>query len=203
SSEVLQRIAEDLDNIITADLETTITINNKFDQGYQTSRMIIEKKFYDDNAESQTFEKIVWQSKYDFESPVPGLVIYRSHSGIILEDKLLDKQKETWESELFVPVCEGVTLFKIEAIKNKRAYDNWETNDLPYAVVATISFAEPFETLEGTLDLFEEDKTKRTIAIDRTRRMSFTYVTQYEINLDETKDVNEITENTQDANDVK
>ncbi|MHC4187802.1 MAG: hypothetical protein ACYSRQ_06375, partial [Planctomycetota bacterium] len=171
-------------------------------QGYPTSRLIINKTFYDDRNESKTLEEIIWQSNYDFESPVPGLVIYRSHSGIVLEDKLLDKQKEVWESELFVPICNGVTFFKIEAIKNKKTYDLWQSNDLPYAVVITISFAEPFEALDGTLDIFEEDKTKRTIAIDRTRRMGFSYVSQYKLNLDEIQEVNNITETTQDANNV-
>jgi prepilin-type N-terminal cleavage/methylation domain-containing protein len=202
SSEVLQRIAEDLDNIIATSSDTTITIQNKFDQGYQVARMIIEKKFYDDRNEPQTYEKITWQSSYDFESPVPGLVIYRSHSGIAFEDKLLDKQKEVWEKELFVPICNGVTFFKIQAIIDNKTREVWEVDALPQAVVATISFAEPFEALDGTLDVFDEDKTSRTIVIDRTRRMGFTFVSQYNVDLVDIKDANGTSENMQDTNDV-
>jgi len=73
---------------------------------------------------------------------------------------------------------------------------------LPHAVEATISFAEPFETLDGTLDVFEEDKTKRTIVIDRTRRMGFTFITKYNLDLEEPKDVNEPSENMKNADDV-
>jgi hypothetical protein len=164
--------------------------------------MIIKKNFLNDINKYQTLKKITWQSSYDFESFTPGLVIYRSHSGIGLEDKLLDKQKQDWERELFVPICEGVMFFKIQAIKNNETYDSWEIKELPHAVVVTISFAEPFETLDGTLDIFEEDKATRTIVMDRTRRMGFNYVTNYNLDLDATEDPNKMSENEQDANDV-
>ncbi|MHC4264536.1 MAG: type IV pilus modification PilV family protein [Planctomycetota bacterium] len=202
SSEILQRIAEDLDNIIETSSDITITIQNEFNQGYPTARMIIENNVYDDKNELQTFKKIVWQGSYDFESPIPGLSIYRSQSGMALEDKLLDKQKESWERELFIPLCNGVTLFRIQAIRDNKAYDSWEIASLPHAVEATISFAEPFETLDGTLDVFEEDKTKRTVVIDRTRRMGFTFITKYNLDLEEPKDVNEPSENMKNADDV-
>jgi hypothetical protein len=37
----------------------------------------------------------------------------------------------------------------------------------------TISFAKPFQTPAGVLDVPEEDKVKRTITIDRTRKINF------------------------------
>jgi len=203
SSEVLQRIAEDLDNIIATSSDIIITTENKFEQGYPSSRMTIEKSFYDDKNRRQILEKIIWQSSYDFESLAPGLVIYRSHGGLALEDKLLDNLKQIWERELFVPICDGVTFFKFQAIKNNYVYDTWTTQKLPNAIVATISFAEPFEALDGNLDVFDEDKTTRTIVIDRTRRMGFTYVTQYNLDLEEdVNDVNEMSENMQDPNNI-
>ncbi|MHC4132891.1 MAG: PulJ/GspJ family protein [Planctomycetota bacterium] len=203
SSEVLQRIAEDLDNIIATNSDIIITTENKFEQGYPSSRMTIEKSFYDDKNQEQILEKIIWQSSYDFESLVPGLVIYRSHGGLSPEDKLLDNQKEIWERELFIPICDGVTFFKFQAIKYNRVYETWASQELPNAIVATISFAEPFEALDGTLDVFEEDKTTRTIVIDRIRRIGFTYVSQYNLNLTEdVNEVNEMPENMQDANNI-
>ena len=203
STEILQRIAEDLDNLMATDSsKITINIQNKFDQGYPSARMIINKNFLNDKNNYQTLKNITWQSSYDFESSTPGLVIYRSHSGVGLEDKLLDKQKQDWERELFVPICEGVMFFKIQAIKENEIYDSWEIKELPHAVVVTISFVEPFETLEGTLDVFEEDKTTRTIVMDRTRRMGFNYIKNYNLDLDTPEDPNKVSENEQDANDV-
>ncbi|MFC1738208.1 type II secretion system protein J [Planctomycetota bacterium] len=202
-SEVLQRIAEDLDNIITDGLETNITIQNKFVDGYQSARMVIEKNFFDEENEKQTFEKIIWQTSFDFESDKPGLVLYRSHSGLDLEDRLLDKQKSDWETELFVPFCDGITLFKIQALKNDELQDSYSGESLPEAVVVTISFAEPFETLDGSLDVLETEKTKRTIAIDRTRIISFKYVTEYEQGFDDINDVNQTQEGIQDVNELE
>jgi len=203
ASDILQQIAEDLDTIVAADSsETTLSIHNKYEEGYPTARMVIEQKFYNSENELQTFSKITWLSSYDFESSVPGLVIYRSHSGMDVEDKLLDKQKQDWERELFIPLCEGVTFFRIEAISGNETYDKWETQELPHAVVVTLSFAEPFETLQGTLDVFDEDKTSRTVAIDRTRRMGFSFVTQYDLDIPEANDVNQTQGAVQDRNDV-
>jgi hypothetical protein len=45
---------------------------------------------------------------------------------------------------------------------------------MPPAVVITLSFALPFKTTSGTLDVPEEDKIIRTVAIDRTRKPAFT-----------------------------
>ena len=202
-SEVIQRIAEDLDNIMTSGLDTTINIQNKTELGYQSAKMVIEKSFYDNKNEKQTFEKIVWQTSYDYESNTPGLILYRSYSGMALEDKLLDKQKEDWEREFFIPLTNGVTLFNIQAVKNDKPQDNWQSNSLPNAVIVTISFAEPFEMLNGNLVVPDTEKTKRTIAIDRTRRIAFGYVTNFDRDFDDINDVNDVNDskaNPQDAN---
>jgi hypothetical protein len=42
--------------------------------------------------------------------------------------------------------------------------------------VVTISFAEPFKTLAGILDVPEDEKVIRNIAIDRTRAIKFILV---------------------------
>ena len=174
--EVLQRIAEDLDGIITADSETRVTIKNKFKDGFQAARLEILKTIYDKENKKKTFERIIWQSSYDYDSDVNGLVLYRSYGGIGVEDKLLDEQKESWERELFVPICDGVTFFKIQVPKGEDFLDRWTSASLPKAVVVTISFAEPFKTLDGTLDVPDAGKITRTIAIDRTRKIRFIFV---------------------------
>ena len=172
--EVLQRIAEDLDRTTTAGPDTKITIENKFDKGFPTARLTIKKTIYNGKNKKQPFETIVWQTNIDNDAN--GLVLYRSHSGMALEDKLLDEQKESWEQELFVPICTGITFFKIQVPKGEGFQDNWTSSSLPLGIVVTISFAEPFKTLTGTLDVPDAEKITRTIAIDRTRKIKFVFV---------------------------
>ena len=170
--EVLQRIAEDLDNIMSTGSDATITIQNKFDNLFPAARMVISRTFRDNASRERKFEEIVWQSSYDFESFVEGLVLYRSHSGIASEDKLLDKGKEDWEKELFVPLCSGITFFSIKAVKGDKPVEKWSGSP-PLGIEVTLSFAEPFKRVNGTLDVPEEEKIIRTIAIDRTRKIKF------------------------------
>jgi len=177
-SEVLQRIAEDLDRIIMPISDTRITIDNKFDsRGYQTARLQILKTIYDGKNKPQTFEEIIWQASYDYDSDANGLVLYRSHTGITSEDKLLDKSRADWEDVYtFIPICTGVTFFKIQVPADGNLLDQWTDTSLPRGIMATISFAEPFKTITGTLNVPDEEKVSRTIAIDRTRKIKFEIV---------------------------
>ena len=185
--EILQLIAEDLDGIVAAASDTKITIENKFENGFPTARMIILKTYHDSRNTEQTFEEIVWQTSYDFESDTDGLVLYRSYGGIAPEDKLLDEMREDWEkSYSFVPICSGVTCFKIQVPQGERLQDEWAGDSLPKGIVTTISFAEPFKTVRGTMDVPDEEKITRTIAIDRTRKIKFE-IEAKEYNEDEEK----------------
>ncbi|MDD5064762.1 MAG: prepilin-type N-terminal cleavage/methylation domain-containing protein [Phycisphaerae bacterium] len=170
--EVLQRITEDLDRT-AAPSDTKITVENKFENGFSTARLTILKTIYNDRNQKRTFEEIVWQTNYDNDAN--GLVLYRSHSGIAMEDKLLDEQKEDWERELFVPICTGVTFFKIQVPVGEELKDDWTSDSLPPGIVVTISFAEPFKTLTGVLDIPENEKIVRNMAIDRTRANKFVF----------------------------
>lgn len=170
-SEVLQRIAEDIDRTVATGADTKVIVENKFKGGFPTARLTVLNTIYNIMNQKQTFEKIVWQATYG--NDVNSLVLYRSHSGIAMEDKLLDEQKEDWERELFVPVCAGVTFFKIQVPKGEEFQDNWTSDSLPLGIVVTISFAEPFKTLDGTLDVPEDEKITRHIAVDRTREIKF------------------------------
>jgi len=174
-SEIMQRIAEDLDRIIASGSDTRIVIDStKFDQGYQKAQMTIVKSIYDSKNQEQTFEEIVWLAGYDYESDSGGLVLYRSHSGMAVEDKLLDKQRQSWEQNYpLVPICRGVTFFKIQVPRGENFLDKWSSTSLPPGITVTISFAEPFKTVRGTLDVPDEEKITRTIAIDRTRKIRF------------------------------
>ena len=170
--EILQRIAEDLDRTISAGSNAKITVENKFEGGLPTARLTIRKTIQDSKDQEQILEEIVWQCGTDADPN--SLVLYRSHSGLALEDKLLDEKRESWEKDYsFVPICAGVTFFRIQALKSGGLQDNWPGDSLPAGIVATISFAAPFSTVEGTLDVPDEEKITRTIAIDRTRKLGF------------------------------
>jgi len=177
--EVLQLIAEDLDRIITSGSGVKITIANKFEKGYPKAKLTIQQIIKDDNGRPQVFEEIIWQAGFDYESDVDGMVLFRSHRGIVPEDKLLDEQRESWEKDYsLVPICAGVTFFKIQVPRGESFLDAWSSNSLPPGITVTISFAEPFKRVTGTLDVPPEDKITRTIAIDRTRKIRFIFVPQ-------------------------
>lgn len=178
-AEVLQCIAEDLDRVAGASSDAKITIENKIVNGLQTARLRISNTFYNKQNKKQTFEEIIWQGNYDYEAD-NGLILYRSHSGVTAEDKLLDDQKENWEKELFVPICAGVTFFKIEARKDEALADKWTGTELPYGIVVTVSFAEPFKQLDGTLDVPEAEKISRTIAVSKSRKIKFKIIKEAE-----------------------
>ena len=175
--EVLQRIAEDLDNIISSDSDAKITIDNKFENVASiglipAARLIITRTIQDSKNNEQKYEEIIWQSSYDFQSASNGLILYRSHGGMNMEDKVLEKYKDDFARELFVPICGGVTYFKISALAGKDPVERWNGAP-PRGIVVTISFAEPYKKVDGTLDVLDEEKITRTIAIDRTRKIRF------------------------------
>lgn len=190
-SEVLQRIAEDLDRIAGDDKAVRITVKNKYSELYASAQLTISKTIYDKNNKKKVLEEIIWQSSYDYDSNAEGLVLYRSYSGIAAEDKLLDDNRQDWEKDYsFVPVCSGVTFFRIEIADSKfksqvdedqifelelpeeeELQKEWSKESLPNGLVLTISFAEPFKEVDGTFNVEEDQKIKRTIAIDRTRKI--------------------------------
>ena len=173
-SEVLQRIAEDLDRMVTPGSDTRITVENKIVKGYPTARLTILNTIYDSKDKKQAFEEIIWQSSFDNDAN--GLVLYRSHTGIALEDKLLDEQRKSWEKAFsFVPICTGVTFFRVQVPVNEDFLYKWTSDSLPRGIVVTISFAEPFKTLTGTWDVPDVGKIMRTVAIDRTRKIRFIF----------------------------
>jgi hypothetical protein len=185
ATEILQRIAEDLDRLATPGFDTTITITNKFDEGYNVSQLVIEKKFYgiEIRARAKTFEKVIWQTNYD--SYEDALILYRAHSGVNLEDRTIDADESSETSllayqkrkeVLFVPLASGITFFKIQGMSGGKLVNRWKSSALPKAIVVTLSFAAPFETVSGELEVEEEQKITRTIAVDRTRKIKYKFV---------------------------
>lgn len=173
--EIIQRIAEDLDGINPTTGNTKITFESKADtEGYSTARLEILKTILDKSNKAQTFERIVWQSSVDFDSFTDGLVLYRSYSGMVMEDKILDETKEDWERELFVPVCQEVTFFELHIPQGDTVQNKWTSDTLPSVIVVTVSLAEPEEQLDGTWAVPDERKVSRTISVNKTREIKFT-----------------------------
>lgn len=200
--EVLQLIAEDLDRIITDSADVKITFQNKKQKdGYHSAQLKIIRTYNDKNNNAQDFEEIIWQTAYDYESFTDGLVLYRSHSGLVLEDKLLDELKEDWQRGLLVPVCSGITFFQLQAATKTSPMDKWTGSNLPRNLIVTISFAQPVETLAGQWEVPDSEKITRTIAIDRTRKIKFEIVKQeYDMDI-KLIDANEL-EDSADMNDI-
>ena len=46
-------------------------------------------------------------------------------------------------------------------------------NSVPQAITITVSFAKPFKKADGTYDVPENKKYKRTIAIDKSRKIKY------------------------------
>ena len=175
--EVLQRIAEDLDNIISSSSDAKITIDNKFENvasaiRVPAARLTITQTIQDSKDKEQIFKEIIWQSSYDFEGASERLTLYRSAGGLNMEDKVLEKYKDDFEREAFVPICSGITFFKIGALSGKEPIERWNGAP-PRGIEVTISFAEPYKRADGTFDVPDEEKITRTIAIDRTRKIRF------------------------------
>jgi prepilin-type N-terminal cleavage/methylation domain-containing protein len=183
-SEILQSIAEDLDRIIAPvagqAADTKISIRNKLDEFYQSAQIKITRTYYDDKNQKQLYDEIVWQSNYDFDSQ--GLILYRSHSGLTVEDKLLGEEKSKTNRELFIPVAAGLTYFKIEALTGGKFLDAWTADTLPRAVKISLSFVPPYKDIDGKLAVLENEMITRTVAIDRTRQIKFQFIPP---NLDE------------------
>jgi prepilin-type N-terminal cleavage/methylation domain-containing protein len=177
-NEILQRIAEDLDKIV-APLsgragDTKISIRNKLDGSYQSAQLKITRTYYDNKNQKQLFDEIIWQSNYDFDAN--GLILYRSHSGLTVEDKLLGEEKSKTNRELFIPLAAGLTCFKIEVPRGSGFLQAWTSDSLPRAVKISLSFALPYRDDSGRFTVLENEMITRTVAIDRTRQMKFKFV---------------------------
>jgi hypothetical protein len=187
--EVLQRIAEDLDNIISSSSDAKITIDNKFENVASAmlipaAKLVITRTIEDSKDKEQIFKEIIWQSSYDFEGASNSLTLYRSAGGLDMEDKVLEKYKDDFEREAFVPICSGITFFKIGALSGKEPIEKWNGTP-PRGIIVTISFAEPYKKADGTFDVPDEEKITRTIAIDRTRKIRFDTSATEEGNVEE------------------
>lgn len=197
---IAQRIAEDIDRLAGPGVDTSLTIENRFDGDFTVSRMVIETRIVDKEDQPIVYERVTWQTAYDMNTD--SLVLYRAHGGINLEDKLIDAQIEVLaekEVELFVPVVSGLTYFTFQVPTQTTMgtggntpdgmiddfdvggpgvtyLDEWTQDKLPTGVTVTLSFLEPQVDVFGQAFFEPEDLYQRTIAVDRTRLIPFKFV---------------------------
>jgi len=173
SMEVLQLIAEDFDRFLGAD-DVTMQIRNGFDNGFARSDLVLRRVYHDKDNKEQVLEEITWRAGYDSEGETPGLILYRSREGAGQEDKLLENQRKDWEKNYtFVPVCRGLTFFQVQACKGEELLDQWPPSAPPAGAKVTISFAEPYKSVRGTLDISDEQKVSRTFVVNAMRKIKF------------------------------
>jgi type II secretory pathway component PulJ len=174
--EILQKIAEDIDRLAAPGFDATITFQNKLDNGYRSSRMVLENSYYGNGDKRETYERIEWVTNYDPYQD--ALTLYRMHSGLNAEDQLLkqvsDSDKE--QKDLYIPVATGVTLFEVKAQQGETILGAWNAETLPKAVRVGLSFALKQELTDGSIGVPEELVFFRTIAIDRTRTIPYEFV---------------------------
>jgi hypothetical protein len=179
--ELLQKIAEDIDRLAAPGFDASIIIRNKVDSGYNSAQLVIENRYYGSSQPptANIYERVVWQSNYD---PFLGqMILYRSHSGLNLEDKLVDNVHSGEDKpELFVPVCSGLTYFGIFALTGNETEDqepapSWQKQTMPNGILLGLSL-EPMTQLEdGSFALPEGGIVYRAVAVDRTRSISYKF----------------------------
>jgi prepilin-type N-terminal cleavage/methylation domain-containing protein len=170
--EVLQLIAEDLDTKIDPEAGTRLTVFNRMEDGYPTAKMVITTTMKDEKFEDMILEEITWQANVDIQTN--RIVLYRSHVGKILEDRLLDQRRDEIESlSPFVPVCGGLTAFRIEVYRDEEWTQQWASPTLPTGIRVVMSDAPADKNVRGEWEVPEEALVRRTMAINRTRELKF------------------------------
>lgn len=194
--EILQQIAEDSDRLAAPGFDAQVMVQNKTDHGLFSARLFIMNKYYQNATppKQDVYEQVVWQTDYDPETD--SLILYRAHSGLNLEDKILDESRlEEDDPTAFIPVTDGVTFFEVQAITNQKMTPAWMQPALPQGIRIGISFALPEELPDGGVGIPEEKIVFRTIAIDRTRPLAYQFEQRvFDVNdflPDETEDPNE------------
>jgi type II secretory pathway component PulJ len=203
ATEVLQRIAEDIDRIAVSNADVTMSIRTKVERGgYKSSQLVLINKIYDKDNNLQDFEKIIWQSHIDPDAN--GLVIYRAHSGYALEDKMLDAPKEKYETEKYIPICDGVTIFEVQAASDANVIGDWQSPSLPPAVQISLSFAPSVLDALGNPIVPQESIKTRTVAVDRFKTMSYQFVAMEIPDINQITDINQLNDmNLPDINDLR
>lgn len=174
-NEVLQRIAEDIDRIVAPGFDAKVQIQNKMDNGFFSAQVGLANKYYGSGQPppEKIYEEVVWQTQYD--AFTDSLILYRMHMGLNVEDKILDESKDSRERTLYIPVASGLTFFEIQAVENQKPIRNWTQDKPPKGIRIGVSFAPMEQGLDGGWAVPEDKIMYRTVAVDRTRAITYKF----------------------------
>jgi hypothetical protein len=189
-SEVLQKIAEDIDRLAAPGFDATINFQNKLDNGYRSAQLILQNSYYGNNNKKEIYEQIEWRSSYDRQYDT--LTLYRMHGGLNIEDEILGANSG---EPPYIPVAGGITHFEVKSQQGENILGAWTSETLPKAVRIGISFAPPQELSDGTVGVPEEEISFRTVAVDRTRLIQYQFVKK-KFDLPEDEDPNDVSGDT-------
>lgn len=189
-TEILQKIAEDIDRLAAPGFEATINFQNKLDNGYRSAKLVLLNSYYGNSDKKATYEQIEWRSSYDPQYDT--LKLYRMHGGLNVEDKVLGANPD---EPPYIPVAGGVTHFELKAQQGENILGAWTSETLPKAVRIGISFSLPQELDDGSIGVPEEEISFRTVAIDRTRLIPYQFIKK-KFELPDDEDPNELSDET-------
>ena len=189
---ILQLLARDFDRFFVDTEDLSFTRQAMREGGLVSARLIMESRIHDNQMRPRPYERIVWEARYD--PPTESLILYRGHSGLVSEDKLLESQRTEEERGQLVPLCDGLTHFEVNAFVGGSPRNAFAGNVTPHQVVVSLSFATP--ELQGNQYVIpEESIVTRTIAVNRLRKIPYVFT---EPVLAEIEDAND----TADPNDI-
>ncbi len=203
--EILQKIAEDIDRLAAPGFEATIKFRNRQVRGtdgltYQSAELILNNSYYGNSDKKDIYEEIVWRTAYDTAEET--MILYRMHRGLNAEDPLFANKPNQLESTLdkslerYIPVSAGVTFFDLRTQQGENILGSWTSETLPKAVRIGLSFALPEELEDGEVAVPDEEVMYRTVAVDRSRMIPYSFV-KMELDLgvldkDESTDPNDL-----------
>jgi prepilin-type N-terminal cleavage/methylation domain-containing protein len=162
---ILQLIAQDVDRFSADTDELLMQPEVRRENGLVSSRLFMQTQIYDSMMRAVPYEKVVWETRYDAESQ--SMILYRSHSGLVSEDNLLESQRTPEEASAYVPLCSGLTYFSV----TKTPATGLGTPD---QLIVSLSFAQP-ETEGGESVIPPEQIITRTIAVNRLRKIGYIF----------------------------
>lgn len=183
SSEIMRLIVDDIVKVSSGDSDTSFSLKTKMFNNVALYRFEIISKIYDNTGKELFYRKVIWQSDYD--SNTGTISLYRCMGGMAVEDPILSTQaKENPDTDIFVPVCRGLTYFTVQVPQVQDTpegpivnyVDQWASDEMPGGVAVTLSFTPPVEYVTGQVEVPVEDRTVETVSVNRSKQYKFQFV---------------------------
>ncbi len=183
TSEIMQLIVDDITKASSAGTDTTFTLKSKLAGGAVLYRFEVASKIYDNTGKELIYQKVIWQSDVDLFTGTMSL--YRCAGGMMPSSPVASEQaKENPQSDIFVPICQGLTYFTIKVPQIQDTpqgqvvdyLDQWSNPEMPGGVVVELSFELPVEYVTGETEVLPEDRLVESISINRSKEYKFQFV---------------------------